>query len=298
MNVNQIEYQGWARCIELSNKTIRLVVTAEVGPRIVFCGFVGGENLFYENPQQMGEKGGAGWKTYGGHRFWVSPETWELTYAPDNSPVEVQADGDCARFIPPREKSGLQKIIEVTIPESANDVKVTHILENRGSNTLTLAPWALSVMHANSLAILPHNLEHSVELLPTHALALWKYTDMSDPRWTWGKHFLQLRQDPASPTPQKAGLINRYGWAASQLEDQVFLKRFPYDPGAEYPDFGCNFEVYTNGDILELESLGPLQALQPGGSLSHTELWSLYRNIPPVVDESSITEFILPLVFP
>ncbi|HPS41930.1 MAG TPA: hypothetical protein PK040_04950 [Anaerolineaceae bacterium] len=296
MNVNQIEYQGWKRCIELSNKTIRLVVTAEVGPRIIFCGFTGGGNLFYENPQQMGEIGGEEWKTYGGHRFWVSPETWELTYAPDNSPVEVQTTGDCVRFIPPREKSRLQKLIEVSIAGETNNVRVTHILENNGSDSLTLAPWALSVMHANSLAILPHNLEHSVELLPTHAFALWKYTDMSDPRWTWGRDYILLHQDPAKSSPQKAGLINRYGWAASQLGNQVFIKRFPYEPDAAYPDFGCNFEVYTNGDILELESLGPLQELRPGRQLTHTELWSLHKDIPPVVDDTSISKFILPLV--
>ena len=76
----------------------------------------------------------------------------------------------------------------------------------------------------------------------------------------------------------------------------MFIKRFPYEPDAAYPDFGCNFEVYTNGDILELESLGPLQELRPGRQLTHTELWSLHKDIPPVVDDTSISKFILPLV--
>ena len=43
--------------------------------------------------------------------------------------------------------------------------------------------------------------------------------------------------------------------------------------GANYPDDGCNFETYTNHEMLEIESLGPLVTLAPGESSAHQERW-------------------------
>jgi hypothetical protein len=42
------------------------------------------------------------------------------------------------------------------------------------------------------------------------------------------------------------------------LGETLFVKRYAYDPTAEYPDMGCNTEVFTNADMLELETLSPL----------------------------------------
>ncbi len=79
------------------------------------------------------------------------------------------------------------------------------------------------------------------------------------------------------------------------LNGTVFLKTAPATPGALYPDFGCNFEVFTNSDFLELESLGPKVQLGPGESTSHTEGWALFKNIPGGKDDSWIRSALLPL---
>ena len=59
-----------------------------------------------------------------------------------------------------------------------------------------------------------------------------------------------------------------------------FIKTFDYDEGATYPDFGCNFETFTNAQMLEVETLSPLRTLAPGESLSHSETWHLFGSIP------------------
>ncbi len=46
-----------------------------------------------------------------------------------------------------------------------------------------------------------------------------------------------------------------------------------------YPDFGCSFETFTNAEILELETLGPLTRLRPGETVTHTEHWNLHRGV-------------------
>ena len=64
-------------------------------------------------------------------------------------------------------------------------------------------------------------------------------------------------------------------WIAYIIEDAIFLRSFDHVTGAISPDGGCNFETFTNGDMLEIESLSPLASLAPGESVSHTEIWHL-----------------------
>ena len=59
------------------------------------------------------------------------------------------------------------------------------------------------------------------------------------------------------------------------IDGALFVKRFGWEPGAAYPDGGCNAEVFTAGGYMELESLGPLTTLEPGASVEHVERWSL-----------------------
>ncbi len=141
---------------------------------------------------------------------------------------------------------------------------------------MELAAWALTVMQGPGRAILPQE-PPSTELLPVRPVGLWGYTNMADARWKWGAKFIQLACDPAAATPQKIGLGNSRGWGAYYREGQLLLKRFPFDPAATYPDYGCNVECYTRGDMLELESLGPLAKLAPNAAVEHTERWYLSK---------------------
>ena len=38
-------YGGWKRCLKLSNGKIEMVITTDVGPRVVRYGFEGKENV-------------------------------------------------------------------------------------------------------------------------------------------------------------------------------------------------------------------------------------------------------------
>ena len=50
--MKQIPFLGWDNCTQLSNAHIDLVVTADVGPRIIHFGFVSHENVFATFPEQ------------------------------------------------------------------------------------------------------------------------------------------------------------------------------------------------------------------------------------------------------
>jgi hypothetical protein len=43
---------------------------------------------------------------------------------------------------------------------------------------------------------------------------------------------------------------------------------------------GCNAEIYVNDQFLELETLAPWQTIEPGETITHTERWELYGDVP------------------
>jgi hypothetical protein len=65
------------------------------------------------------------------------------------------------------------------------------------------------------------------------------------------------------------------------------------EAGAKYPDSGCNFEVFTDEDSLELETLGPLRNLEPGETAEHIERWWLFKDVEAGESESWIDSEIL-----
>jgi hypothetical protein len=105
-----------------------------------------------------------------------------------------------------------------------------------------------------------------------------------------------LRQDPRARTPQKAGVMVVDGWAAYARNGHLFVKRFYWVAGALYPDFGCTVEAWTDPDMLEVETLGPLARLEPGAAIEHVEQWFLFRDVPVPEDDADVDRHVLPKV--
>jgi hypothetical protein len=300
-----VEYQGWEKAFRLCNDTVQLIIVTEVRPRILFFGFHGEDNEFYVNPEHAGKCGGQDFRVYGGHRLWVSPEV-DRTYFADNSPVSLRRHEDAFIFTPPAESeypgTNLQKEITVKLDRTGTHVSILHRIRNCGNEATELAPWALSVMSGGGRAILPLPPRAPVakeRLLPEGVMALWSYTDLADPRWGIGTKYIQLRQE-GNPVgkfnEQMGGIFNSAGWCAYFRKGHLFVKKAEVYKGARYPDFGCNCEVYTDRNSLELETLGPLQILEPGQTAEHTEDWWLFKDIPAGEDEAWVDSVILKLV--
>jgi len=297
--VEKINYKGWPDCYHLSNGLVDLVVTTDVGPRIIRFGFVGQGNEFKEYEQMLGKTGGGEWRIYGGHRLWHAPEASPRTYFPDNSPVQLEQHPDFVRLIQPTETTtGIQKEMDIRLAANEAHVEVSHRLRNANCWTVELAPWALSVMAPGGKAIipLPPRAAHAEALLPVNTVALWAYTDMSDPRWTWGGKYVLLRQDPQATKAQKAGAMVADGWIAYARNGHLFVVKFDYVPGALYPDFGCSVETWTDADMLEVETLGPLVRLQPGATVEHIEHWFLFSDVPVPDNDADVDNYVLPKV--
>ncbi len=300
VELTQVEYGGWATNHKLTNGKIELVIAGEVGPRVLHLALAGGDNQFYNDPAAMGKGSGDDWRLYGGHRFWHAPEDDPRSYQPDNDPVNVEQFGALVRVEQPTEpKTGMMKTLDFEMATDAAHVRVTHRLTNTNMWAITCAPWALSVMAPGGVGIIPQPPRgtHPEALLPANSLTLWAYTDMTDPRWTWGQKYILLKQDSSATTPQKIGADVPDGWAAHVNNGTLFVKRFTKQQGATYPDLGCTVETFTNDFMLELETLGPLQSIPPGGSIEHVEDWYLFPDVSTPTNDSDVDEHILPHVY-
>lgn len=299
MPFQEIPYGGWSRNLRLTNDSVELLISLEVGPRILSYRLLDGLNILHNYPDHLGKTGEPEWMNRGGHRLWIAPEDPVLSYALDNEayPCEILGDHAVRLTSPSTSAWAIRKDITLELASSGSGVQLTHTLTNETATPQSVAPWALSVMAPGGLSILPQPAlgEHPRDLLPDRALILWPYSDTTDSRFQLGRHFVTLRQEKNRP-PFKFGLAHRGNWAAYLLGNQLFIKTVHFIDGATYPDFGCNYESFTNDDMIEIETLGPLVRLAPGASISHVEHWSLFGNLqpPPYSDSPAFAEWLRP----
>jgi hypothetical protein len=302
--IEETNYHGW-KALHLSTAKINLIIPIDIGPRVLHASFgeggKPGENLFAERPEELGGTGESAWKIRGGHRLWIAPEHPQRTYEPDNRPVEVACCGEGAQETLQlsgayEAGTGLRKRMELRVLNDST-VKVTHQLCNEGPWPVELAAWGLTVMKYGGYGVLPFNPlgSHPQDLLPRHTLIPWTYTDLSAPVWKFRTSHLGI-DTVANKVPQKLGISHYPGWAAYWQEAGTFVKFNPVQPLKTYPDLGSAYETFACDWMLEMESLSPLETLQPGGVLTHVEYWGFLENLRKPETEALYTENFRPIV--
>lgn len=301
VKIEKTNYKGWPNSYRISNGEVEVVVTSDIGPRVIRYAFPGGQNLFKEFTEGLGKSGEATWQLRGGHRIWIAPEDAVRTYAPDNGPVHISIKGDVLEATELTEPlTGLEKQITVKMAPGGTSVEVLHRIRNTTKKTIELAPWALTMMAQGGTGIhgFPPRGTHPQVLAPTNPLVMFAFTDLTDKRWQFTKKYLILRQDPNNHgQPQKLGSFNAHTWAAYLLGSDLFIKHYEADPKRTYPDFNASFETFTNADFLEQETLGPMTKLAPGASVDHIERWTLHKNVRiREWNDAELDRVLLPLV--
>jgi hypothetical protein len=300
MKIEKTAFGGWTNCLRIANDHAELIITLDVGPRVIsYQHLPGGKNVLKTNLEELGQSGEHHFVPRGGHRIWLAPEN-QRTYLPDNTPVTYELLPNGVRLENSGEASWhIKKSLTVTLAAETSEVTLEHRATNEGAEAVTLATWGITVMEAGGLEIIPRPPmgEHPRDLLPNRLQVLWPYTDTADDRWRWGREFITLRQTPHS-SPAKLGLMHRMKWVGYLTRTALFIKTIAYEEGATYPDFGCNFETFTNAQMLEIESLSPLRTIAPGESVGHTESWRLFGSIPEPhsLKEEALADWIEPFL--
>lgn len=268
--VDEVSFEGH-RGVRLERDGVAIVITTSVGPRVL--GLLGeGANVLAVLPDAtLDRSDGVRFRLVGGHRLWAAPEVERFTYQPDDAPCAVTELDDGVRVQAPVDGVGLVKAIEVHAADGG--WALDHELRNESGAALTLAPWAITQVRLGGRAILP---------LPPRgegpqadrSLVLWPYSDLGDPRVHLGREEVQIEAVAAGPRV-KLGAAPSTGRVRYEIDGQRFEKRVSVDPDATYADRGAAVQVFLCDDFCELETLGPLERLEPGGSARHREHWSL-----------------------
>lgn len=291
MDFERISFAGFDDCIVLRTGSLKLIVTTEVGPRILYFGPETGPNMLLVRQEHAGQKGGP-YRSYGGHRLWAGPEDKRKTYTSDSFPVAVEEFSrkgkTYLRLSSPVDEFHIQKSLEIYVGNGY--FEIGHRIANRGVYEATLAPWAITVVEPGGECLIPQNPirpQADDNLLPIQNIVLWGYVDMTDPRYTWGRKVIRLKSTD-DPNPTKFGAFVTAGLAAYANQGYTFVKRFYTYHDEPLPDRGCNFESYTKKGMLEVESLAPLQTIKPGKATDvHSERWSLVEGMAPDGDEEA-----------
>ena len=302
ITIKEIDYENFGKCVEISNGKTDVVVTKELGPRVIRVGLVGKENVMFNDLKRENitshedmEKHygkGAKWINYGGHRLWVSPESMPETYFPDDKPVKVELLDNGAMFVQEEQPmNGVACKYSVTMSEDG-EITVTHYVKNISNEEKRCSAWAITVLNRGGLEIIPNNTVDT-GLLPNRRIVAWPYTNLADERLYLGKDYITLQQKSIDKN-FKLGLDLHKGTALYAYKDTVFVKKYEHKLDSEYDDFGVSFETYTNKEILEMETIGTVNYLKPGETATHIEKWAVYENVgtPDRKDETAIAKFV------
>lgn len=298
MKVKVTEVGGFNTKLFFLNDVMAGVAT-DIGPRILYAAHRDRPefNLFGVLPEAGVATPEGFWKIYGGHRFWSCPEAKPRSYSMDDKPVKITESEDTITIHGnPEAENSTQKKITIR-PSSMNSIEVVHSITNIGRWPIRLACWALSVMRKGGFAIVPLKPSKLDEegLLPDRHVTFWPYTNLSDERLTFADGYVFMKQSTEAENPCKIGVMANPNWAAYWADGIGFVKQFTQSEG-EYPDFGCSVEVYTNPDMLELETLGPLRTVNPSETIKHKEVWKIIDVGELSAEPESIEERLEPLL--
>jgi hypothetical protein len=262
-----------------------IATTRDAGPRILRFARGGGPSLFAELPGVSLESRAGRLALLGGHRLWRAPEIPQITWEPDDKPVEIERLDDGFLITGAPDRDGMVKSIAVR--EGDSTLMVEHELSNRSASTVRCAPWAITQLTPGGVAILPLPAGplDADGVLPNRSIVLWPYTDLTAPELTIGATDIRVTASATAPAT-KVGTQNRRGWMAYAGDGEVFVKWSPlHDDAGEYADLGASIECYRNDRFIELETVGTLVDVVPGATVGHREVWALYELEGRTLDE-------------
>lgn len=264
---------GKLLCLSDGNTDIRAAL--DYGIRVTWLSHVGMENLYYMQPRDRSDGfiTDKGWNLYGGHRFWMTPES-DLSYCPDNDAVSYELSENGVTLTQKEDPwLHVKKKLELIFCQDGR-VKAIHTLQNLSGHTIVTSLWGVNSLAPNGKARIAFPSPETDEWLPQRSVAVWKNTNLGDSRIRFTADSLLVNHGPCDDY-FKMGLFSRTGVAVWENLGQRFTLCFPADRPENHSDLGSNFELFMHTKFMELETLGARRSLAPGESASHWEIWQV-----------------------
>lgn len=278
--VEKTVFDGF-EAVKITTECLQLVLVTEVGPRIAFLGQCGTtNNLLYWNKNGVTR---GDWQLRGGHRVWISrpcADESEDTYAADNEPCQVCSGDNWVEAIAPAHSfTQLERGIRVQVVNETA-FKVTSFVRNAGGLIYSAGVWCPTCINPQGKIIKiplgePDVTWDIVKVIIPRVFA-GNTTMLEDSQVTFEGDDMVVKP---SGQIMKRCVAAPQGIIAMQCPEQnlCFTKKVQYYQNAAYPLDGCNLAVFIGKDnwMGELESYSPEQAIRPGETVKHVELWSI-----------------------
>lgn len=250
-------------------------IPLEHGLRISYLAYKDSENLFFEQPKDMTAlTTPMGWRVYGGHRLWLAPESKDIYY-PDNDPISYEISDNSIiirQSIDPW--LNVEKVMEISFIAD-DSLQIDHIVKNLNSEERTFSIWPVTSIAAGGTEFIPLHYAESGSK-PLHKFATWYYTSLGDERASYKRDSITLKHK-SNDLLYKIGIGHPAGPITYTNKGVKFEKSFEIYPEKEYPDGSVSYETYMCNYMVELESLSPLNTVQPGQIATHKEIWKLSK---------------------
>ncbi len=298
-------FAGW-NSLTLETAYVKLDVVPELGGKIMGYNLRGAQLLWHDAKKEgyveKDQGYGYGQKFFnpGGAKVWPSPQGWsgknEWPGPPDNvldgSAYEGTRSDSLITVTSPKDtgadRTGLQYKHTYSLVPYSSIVKLNLTMTNVVDRPVTWGVWHLATVPADTGATV---------IVPA-VKGGWKvlYGDKANPQWKEDPNGLFIAR--YAQKVGKVGMKVREGWAAWFDADEgvAFVLRFPVQKGAQYPDGGSHFEIWTSGagtvhvnnqDVtteynpdaayMEMEVMGPLVKLNPGQTSALDISWASCR---------------------
>jgi hypothetical protein len=281
-----VRENGYEGCIELMNGETRVVLEPNLGGRVLRYEFKGGQVLFLD-PAEDGAvyqpDGPTPMATAG--RFDIGPEhtlARHPTLFLGRWTAEITGDR-AARLTSQQDPTlGLILTREFKLAAQGSHLVCTQTIRNAGMERQRVFHWSRTLAAPDGIAILPLN-PHSrypkgyavyVPITGVPRGSAIDFRPADEPNIRVRDRLLEFLGPPANP---KYAIDPAEGWMAYLTRnDRLFVKKFPVYPDRVYGEIAANSAcIYYHPRFCELEPIGPVEDLAPGGSASFTEEWWL-----------------------
>ncbi|MGI9240254.1 MAG: hypothetical protein ACR2RV_05605 [Verrucomicrobiales bacterium] len=279
----RIQFLNYPDCIELSNGAGTVVVLGQhVGGRVLSYSQDGRESLYLSPDEKKWTPGGRAKPSSAG-RFDIGPE-YLIPPRPELWRGEWQAEITGPRSArltsKPEPAAGVRLIREFSLAADSSHLECKQIIENVSDEVQSWCHWGRMFAVHGGIGVVPLTPDRG--RFPNGYIMMRGRDEMlilpEDDNIRRRGDFIEVLAPPAEP---KLGFDSFAGWFAYQMPNNLaFVKTYETHPDRLYGEIaGLTISIwYPSADKIpacELEPIGPMETIAPGGRAAFTENWHL-----------------------
>ncbi len=298
IEIKQINLKYYGKCVSINNGTVKVIVSVDVGPKIIFWGYTNGENMLYipynilEYDEHISQKipPDIFFKRYG-HEIMLEYENSNPVVLSSGTTIySILQDGVVFSCSSP--KLGISTNLEIIIQDSSNSIMIVHSIENINEKAQSFSICSSTFVTQDGTLIVPQNVE-DLGNSPNRVLALWKKSNINDSRLYVTNEYLRFNNlSTDNLSVLKLGINNRQAWSTYTKDGITFLKHYLHNKKAKYLNFDSSFIIDSKKALLSLKVLSPIYNVQKNEIAKMAEYWSLFPNKIHFDDHNEIKKFI------